>query len=123
MKFPSACGQTSYLVGVLSAYGHWIEDRDVAAASSRTVGLHWTGQGPEAVVRWGLTLEAAQQHGISGGAGKLATLHAFNGWADLPDAPLPAALTTCMPAHRASDLSWPNPIARTIEGHLGLGVI
>lgn len=74
-------------MGVLSAYGHWIEDRDVAAASSRTVGLRWTGQGPEAAVRWGLTLEAAQQDGISGGAGKLETLHAFNGWADLPDDP------------------------------------
>ena len=48
-------------VGVLTAYGYWIEDRDVAAASGRTVGLRWSGQGPEAAVRWGLALEAAQQ--------------------------------------------------------------
>lgn len=111
--------QQAMPMGTLSAYGYWIEDQDVATASSRTVGLRWTGQAPEATVRWGFTLEAAQQDGISGGAGKdadhlllepriehagrryafgwerlgagngrvfqtpLATLHAFNGWADV----------------------------------------
>lgn len=142
-------------VGVLTAYGYWIEDRDVAAASGRTVGLRWSGQGPEAAVRWGLALEAAQQHGISGGAGKdadylflepriehagrryavgwerigagngrvfqtpLATLHAFNGWADLLLTTPAGALRTCMPAHRASgglpaakgNCSWPGTIS------------
>lgn len=105
-------------LGQLSGYGYWIEDRDVAAASSRTLGLRWTAQGPERPLRWGLVLEAARQDGFAGGTGEdadylfveprlehagrryavgferlgagdgrafqtpLATLHAFNGWAD-----------------------------------------
>jgi hypothetical protein len=106
--------------GALVGYAYLVEDRDVASASTRTVGLRWAGSAPlrdELALGW--TLEAAQQRdyadapasfehdyhlvepslrwaGIDWKAGwerldgngthafqtPLATLHAFNGWAD-----------------------------------------
>ena len=100
----------------LVGYGYLHQDRDVAGASTATVGLRWTGA---AATRWGWTVEAATQRdhadnprsfshaywlvepsllagGVTwklgyehlGGDGShalqtpLATLHAFNGWAD-----------------------------------------
>ncbi|MBN8214527.1 MAG: alginate export family protein [Xanthomonadales bacterium] len=98
----------------------WLhDDRDVAAASSATYGLRWTGTQPQGALTWGWTAEIARQRdhadnpldfshaywllepslqaeGIAykagwehlGGNGShalqtpLATLHAFNGWAD-----------------------------------------
>lgn len=101
---------------VLVGYAWLHEDRDVAAASTATYGLRWTGS---VAGGWGWTVEAATQHdyadnprdfshaywlvepslqrkGVTwklgyehlGGNGAhalqtpLATLHAFNGWAD-----------------------------------------
>jgi hypothetical protein len=101
------------------AYGYWHQDRDVAAASTATHGLRWSGNRITDGRGWGWTLEAATQrdlgdnpvrfehaywlleptltrHGVTwragwehlGGNGRhalqtpLATLHAFNGWAD-----------------------------------------
>jgi hypothetical protein len=101
---------------VLAGYAWLHEDRDVAAASTATYGLRWTGSAGKG---WGWTVEAATQrdyagnprgfshaywlvepslqaHGVTwklgyehlGGNGAhalqtpLATLHAFNGWAD-----------------------------------------
>jgi hypothetical protein len=101
---------------VLTGYAWLHEDRDVAAASTATYGLRWTGSAGKG---WGWTVEAATQrdragnprnfthaywlvepslqaHGVTwklgyehlGGNGThalqtpLATLHAFNGWAD-----------------------------------------
>lgn len=98
----------------------WLhDDRDVAAASTATYGLRWTGTQPQGELTWGWTAELARQRdhadnplhfshsywllepslqaeGIIykagwehlGGNGShalqtpLATLHAFNGWAD-----------------------------------------
>lgn len=105
--------------GTLVGYGYWLDDRDVAAASTRTLGLRWTGRRPLGAATFGWSLEAARQHehagnprgvdasyllvepaltarGLTwklgrerlGGDGTsafktpLATLHAFNGWAD-----------------------------------------
>jgi hypothetical protein len=105
--------------GTLVGYGYWLDDRDVASASSRTLGLRWTGQRPLGGTDFGWSLEAAKQadhagnardtdetyflvepslaaRGLTwklgwehlGGNGRtafqtpLATLHAFNGWAD-----------------------------------------
>ncbi|GAB2490866.1 alginate export family protein [Arenimonas alkanexedens] len=105
--------------GSLVGYGYWYEDEDVAAASTRTLGLRWTGQRPAGTMKFGWALEAANQRdhasnpnaidvdyfliepslvaaGLTwklgweqlGGDGArafqtpLATLHAFNGWAD-----------------------------------------
>lgn len=105
--------------GTLVGYGYWLDDRDVASASTRTLGLRWTRQPPAAGTGFGWSLEAARQrphadnprdvdaayflveptltlHGLTwklgweklGGDGvnafqtPLATLHAFNGWAD-----------------------------------------
>ncbi|HEX4854888.1 alginate export family protein [Arenimonas sp.] len=105
--------------GSLVGYGYWHEDQDVAAASTRTLGLRWTGQRAFGQAGFGWTLEAANQQdhadnpnatdadyllvepslsarGLTwklgweqlGGDGRtafqtpLATLHAFNGWAD-----------------------------------------
>jgi hypothetical protein len=105
--------------GSVVGYGYWPEDEDVAAASTRTIGLRWTGQRPRGAASFGWTLEAANQRdhaanpnatdvdyflvepslvvaGLTwklgweqlGGDGArafqtpLATLHAFNGWAD-----------------------------------------
>lgn len=105
--------------GSLVGYGYWLDDRDVAAASTRTLGLRWTGQRPLAGAVFGWSLETASQHdhadnprdtdvsyllieptltlhGLTwklgrerlGGDGArafqtpLASLHAFNGWAD-----------------------------------------
>lgn len=103
----------------VTGYAYAIEDRDVAVASTRTLGARYV-LAPAAGARpWGLTLEAARQrdharnplsfsHGYwlvesalampaatlragwehLGGDGRhalqtpLATLHAFNGWAD-----------------------------------------
>lgn len=99
------------------AYAH--EDRDVAAASTLTTGLRWSGEHMQGGNGWGWRIEAARQrdyannpltfshtywllepsmawHGVTwragwehlGGNGRhalqtpLATLHAFNGWAD-----------------------------------------
>ncbi|MBL8300603.1 MAG: alginate export family protein [Rhodanobacteraceae bacterium] len=105
--------------GSLVGYGYWLEDRDVATASTRTLGLRWSA-GRSLGDNWkgGLVLERAQQVPWSKatggstaymlieprleygplllkagwerlGAGRarafqtpLATLHAFNGWAD-----------------------------------------
>lgn len=105
--------------GSLVGYGYWIEDRDVANASTRTLGLRWNaGRGLGKDWKGGLTLERAQQvpwadatggstaytlveprlergplllkagwERLGAGRGRafqtpLATLHAFNGWAD-----------------------------------------
>lgn len=105
--------------GSLAGYGYWIEDRDVASASTRTLGLRWNASRAVASGwKGGLVLEHARQvpwANASGGstpymlveprlelgplalkagwerlgAGRgrafqtpLATLHAFNGWAD-----------------------------------------
>ena len=105
--------------GSLVGYGYWHDDEDVAAASTRTLGIRWNGQRPWGDARFGWTLEAANQRdhaanpnptdvdyfliepslaaaGLTwklgweqlGGDGArafqtpLATLHAFNGWAD-----------------------------------------
>ena len=109
--------------GALTGYGYFLKDQDVAAASTRTLGLRWVGNhAPDpqgSGFGWGWTLEFAQQSdyannsanfshnyilaeptlsysGITwrlgyerlGGNGRhalqtpLATLHAFNGWAD-----------------------------------------
>lgn len=105
--------------GTLVAYGYWLEDQDVASASTRTLGLRYTGQHALDSATLGWTLEFAKQRdhagnplqvdadyllvepslsakGLSwklgferlGGDGStafqtpLATLHAFNGWAD-----------------------------------------
>lgn len=113
----------------LAGYAWLHEDRDLPAASTRTLGLRWTGERPVsgAVVAW--TAEAARQrpHAANpsrfshrywlaeasmrrnavtlrtgwehlGGDGRhalqtpLATLHAFNGWADRFGATPPAGL-------------------------------
>ncbi len=103
----------------VTGYGYQHQDRDVAAASSATWGLRWTGSHPLPAAMLGWTLEGARQRdhannplrfthgywlmepsiamrGITarvgweqlGGNGThalqspLATLHAFNGWAD-----------------------------------------
>jgi len=105
--------------GNVAAYGYWVEDQDVAAASTRTLGLRWSNAWAlNPVWKFRLTLEGATQQpwvdavgGRTGyalveprlergplvfkagferlGAGDgrafqtpLATLHAFNGWAD-----------------------------------------
>lgn len=105
--------------GSVAAYGYWVEDQDVAAASTRTLGLRWSSAWAlNPAWKFGLTLESATQQpwadavgGRTGyalveprlergplvfkagferlGAGDgrafqtpLATLHAFNGWAD-----------------------------------------
>ncbi len=105
--------------GTVVGYGYWLEDEDVAAASTRTLGLRWTGSRPlgGATLGWSLELARQRDHaanpfridapysliepsltarGLSwklgrerlGGDGAtafqtpLATLHAFNGWAD-----------------------------------------
>lgn len=110
--------QQALPVGTLVGYGYWIEDRDVAQASSRTVGLRWDGMRTHGALSFGGSVELARQHGHAAaragradyllveprvawagktvrigherlGAGAprsfqtpLATLHAFNGWAD-----------------------------------------
>ena len=113
----NASWQTS--AGTVVAYGYWLEDEDVASASTRTLGLRWTGGRELAATKLGWTLEIANQRdhagnplrvdadyflvepsataaGLTwklgweqlGGNGStafqtpLATLHAFNGWAD-----------------------------------------
>jgi hypothetical protein len=100
-------------------YAYLHDDRDVATASTSTIGLRWSGARLHDGSGWGWTLESARQrdfadnplafshgywlveptfasHGITwrtgwehlGGNGThalqtpLATLHAFNGWAD-----------------------------------------
>ena len=105
--------------GTLVGYGYWLDDRDVATASTRTLGLRWTGQRRLGPADFGWSVEVANQvaladnpraidesyflveptltaHGLTwklgreklGGNGSaafqtpLATLHAFNGWAD-----------------------------------------
>lgn len=112
-------GQLVVPAGTLVGYGYWIEDRDVAAVSTRTLGVRYAAAWPvNAQWRFGLTAEAANQsayaRAVGGdtryllieprfergplvlragferlGAGNgrafqtpLATLHAFNGWAD-----------------------------------------
>jgi hypothetical protein len=106
-------------VGALVGYAYLVADRDVDAASTRTVGLRWSGKLTDHALAFGWSLEAARQldydanparfshayalaesglhwRGIDwklgferlGGNGAhafqtpLATLHAFNGWAD-----------------------------------------
>lgn len=105
--------------GAVTGYGYFLADRDVAAASTRTVGLRWSAKLADHRLAPSWTLEAARQqdyddnpahfsHGYAlldaglhwrgidwkagverlGGDGThafqtpLATLHAFNGWAD-----------------------------------------
>ena len=105
--------------GALVAYGYWLEDQDLATASTRTLGLRYTGQRALGATSLGWALEYAKQgdhannplrvdadyllvepslslNGLNwklgferlGGDGShafqtpLATLHAFNGWAD-----------------------------------------
>lgn len=102
-----------------TGYAYLHDDRDVAAASTATYGLRWTGTRPQGDQVWGWTAEVARQRdharnprdfshsywllepslqarGIRWSAGwehlggngshalqtPLATLHAFNGWAD-----------------------------------------
>lgn len=113
----------------LAAYLYLLEDRDLPANSSSTLGMRWTGRGEPAALALAWTLEAARQTdygnqpgsfslgyylfeprlsrgGVSGWLGwerlegdgrhgfstPLATLHAFNGWADRFLAPPPAGL-------------------------------
>src|SRR5690606_22959965 len=103
----------------LVGYGYWLDDKDLATASTRTLGLRYTGQQALGAATLGWALEYAKQRdyagnplrvdadyvlfepslaakGLSfklgferlGGDGSaafqtpLATLHAFNGWAD-----------------------------------------
>jgi hypothetical protein len=103
----------------LEGYAYLHHDRDVATASTRTLGLRWSGAPPRGANGWGWTLESARQQdhagnplrfshaywlaeptfaraGITWRAGwehlggdgthalqtPLASLHAFNGWAD-----------------------------------------
>jgi hypothetical protein len=105
--------------GNVAAYGYWVEDEDVAAASTRTLGLRWSSAWAlNPTWKLGLTLEGATQQPwadaaggrtgyalleprlergplvfkagferLGAGSGRafqtpLATLHAFNGWAD-----------------------------------------
>lgn len=105
--------------GLFVGYAYLVEDRDVATASTRTLGARWTGSRAVGQATFGGSLEWASQHdhgnnprsysasywlvepslawhGITwkggwehlGGNGvvafqtPLATLHAFNGWAD-----------------------------------------
>jgi len=105
--------------GSIAAYGYWVEDQDVASASTRTLGLRWSSAWALSPAwKLGLTLEGATQQpwadAVGGGTGyalveprlergplvlkagferlgagngrafqtPLATLHAFNGWAD-----------------------------------------
>jgi hypothetical protein len=105
--------------GSLVGYGYWVEDQDVAPASSRTIGLRWSSAWAiNPAWKLGLTLETATQQPwaeasggrtgyalveprlergplvlkagierLGAGTGRafqtpLATLHAFNGWAD-----------------------------------------
>ncbi|MBP6748640.1 MAG: alginate export family protein [Xanthomonadaceae bacterium] len=102
-----------------TGYAYLHDDRDLAAASSATYGVRWTGTLARSDLTWSWSAEAAEQrdyadnprdfshrywllepslqaHGIAyklgwehlGGDGRhalqtpLATLHAFNGWAD-----------------------------------------
>jgi hypothetical protein len=110
--------EQSFTNGSLVGYGYWIEDKDSASASSRTLGVRWVETWPMAKAKFGVALEAARQSGYADatagkasyvfiepkleyagttyrlgyeklGSGKprsfqtpLATLHAFNGWAD-----------------------------------------
>ena len=105
--------------GALVGYGYWVEDLDVASASTRTLGVRYTGAWPVGDTwKVGVTAEAARQspyadavggdtryvsfeprlergplvfkagfERLGAGDGRafqtpLATLHAFNGWAD-----------------------------------------
>ena len=105
--------------GTVTGYAYRLHDQDVATASTRTLGLRWTGTRPAGAAILGWSLEYAGQrdsgrnplaidehylllepslawrgvtwklgHEVLGGNGStafqtpLATLHAFNGWAD-----------------------------------------
>lgn len=105
--------------GTVVAYGYWLQDEDLPRASTRTMGLRWSGAQVLGTTKLGWTLEFAKQRdhagnpldvdatyflvepsatvvGLTwklgweqlGGNGStafqtpLATLHAFNGWAD-----------------------------------------
>lgn len=55
-------GQLGVPGGTLVGYGYWIEDRDVATASTRTLGLRYTAVWPiNGQWKFGLTAEAANQ--------------------------------------------------------------
>jgi len=119
LKGHLANGEWKLPLGELVGYAYRVEDRDVAFASTQTVGLRWTGSRAVGASTFGWTLEGANQrdHGNNPGdasagywlaegafgrgrvTGKLgwehlggdgvaafqtplATLHAFNGWAD-----------------------------------------
>ena len=47
--------------GALVGYAYLVEDRDVASASTRTLGLRWSGSRAAGLAKLGWTLEAASQ--------------------------------------------------------------
>lgn len=49
-------------LGTLVGYGYWVDNRDVATLSTRTLGLRWSGSKPVGEVAYGWTLEAAHQN-------------------------------------------------------------
>jgi len=114
-----ANGEWKLPTGALVGYAYLVQDRDVAVASTQTVGLRWTGSRVVGASTLGWTLEGANQRDhannpgdlslaywfVEGALGRgrvtgklgwehlggdgaaafqtpLATLHAFNGWAD-----------------------------------------
>ena len=48
-------------VGVLTGYGYFVENRDLATLSTRTAGLRWTGSQPLADLTFAWSVEAATQ--------------------------------------------------------------
>jgi hypothetical protein len=111
--------ETGLPLGKLGGYAYQVEDRDLAAWSTRTLGVRWVADIGDEDLRWGWTIEGAMQqdaadHPADFSAGyalvegslttrghtfrlgveelgsdngvafqtPLATLHAFNGWAD-----------------------------------------
>ena len=106
-------------IGTLVGYAYLIDNQDLAAGSSRTMGLRWSGTRPPGELMFGWAVEAARQadyaenpasfeldywliepsltwrgvqfkaglermegNGRVGFSTPLATLHAFNGWAE-----------------------------------------
>jgi len=48
-------------LGVLTGYGYWVENRDIATLSTRTLGLRWTGTHPVDAATLGWSIEYARQ--------------------------------------------------------------
>lgn len=48
-------------LGTLVGYGYWVENRDVATLSTRTLGLRWSGSKPIGEFAFGWAVEAARQ--------------------------------------------------------------